>query len=365
LLVKEGFAEVEVSGVFYNPRMKFCRDVDVIVFSVMPGKLYLDALSASGIRGIRTKLEVGKEVVLNDINPRTVEVIKRNIQRNKVHAEVCREDANILMRNRHFDHVDIDPFGSPANFIDSICFSAKKCISVTATDTAALCGSAVNSCLRKYSCFVEKLEFYPEVGLRVLAGKLACEATKYDKALNFVVCWAKEHYYRIHAIVKRSPRLSAKIYESVGYLVYCKNCLWRKTVPIGETTSNTCDRCGGKVKVYGPMWLGKLKNSKLLNRACRENLKLSKVESSNIYDEARSFLEKLSAEVDSQFYYELHEICRRLRISTPKINVVLEELRNRGFEASRTVLCGTGVKCNAEIGEFEEILIDVLSECNL
>ena len=349
MLVREGLVTVEVDGVFYNPRMKFCRDLDVVLFRAMPGRSYLDALSASGIRGIRAKLEAGKEPTFNDISPEAVRVIRENLKRNGITAEVWREDANVVMRKKHFDHVDIDPFGSPAAFIDSMCFSAKKSISVTATDTAALCGSAVNSCLRKYSCFVEKVEFYNEVGLRVLAGKIACEATKYDKAPVFVASWAKEHYYRVHAVVRRSPRLAAKVYENVGYLVYCRNCLWRKPVSIRESLPSVCERCSGKLSVYGPLWTGKLKDDEVLERACR------KCED----ERALQYLSKLLEEEDCPFYYELHEVCRRLETSPPGVNEVVERLREMGYRASRTVLSGTGVRCNADIGVIESVLKDL------
>ncbi len=339
-MITEGLARVKTDGVFYNPRMKFCRDLDMIVFRVMPGKEYLDALAASGIRGIRAKLEAGKSPVFNDRSRRAFEVILENLKINGIEAEVLREDACVLMRRRQFEHVDVDPFGSPSHFIDSACYSAKLSLSVTATDTAALCGSAKNSCLRKYSCFVEKVEFYPEVGLRVLAGKIAAEATKYDKALEFVACWAKEHYYRVHATIRRSPRLASKVYENMGYLAYCPDCLWRKSLTM-EIDSCVCERCGKRAKIYGPMWIGKLK-SELLGKA-----------------ELNEFLKRLYGELDVPFYYELHAVCRRLGVSPPPVSKVISKLIELGFEASRTVLSGTGIRTNAGIEELER----AVSEC--
>ncbi len=357
-MIAEGLAKVEVEGVFYNPRMRFCRDVDVLVFRQMPWK-YLDALSASGVRGIRARLEAGKEVVFNDFSKKAVEVIRRNLRLNGIDAEVRNEDARILMNSELFPHVDIDPFGSPSPFIDPACFSAKRAMSFTATDTAALCGSAVNSCMRKYSCFAEKTDFYPELGLRVLIAKVACEATKYDKATQPVISWAKEHYYRVHFLVRRSPRLAAKVYEDIGYLAYCRKCLNRVGVRFGETPPEFCN-CGEKMKVYGPVWLGKLKDGDFLGRVI--DIKVEGIEEmyGNYWrkmEKALEFLRSLKEESDSPFYYDLHAVCRVLSLSPPPIAKVIEELRKRGYDASRTILCGTGLRTEAGIEELRKVLV--------
>jgi len=56
--VKEGAASISLSGgVFYNPEMELCRDVSSLAIGAIGaggGKLHiLDAMCASGIRGIR------------------------------------------------------------------------------------------------------------------------------------------------------------------------------------------------------------------------------------------------------------------------------------------------------------------------
>ncbi|MDL5502632.1 MAG: tRNA (guanine(10)-N(2))-dimethyltransferase, partial [Candidatus Methanoperedens sp.] len=75
-IITEGTTKVEVPvpdenssfppssvAVFYNPAMKVNRDVGVAAIACFPkdnpGYTYLDALSASGIRGLRIANEVG------------------------------------------------------------------------------------------------------------------------------------------------------------------------------------------------------------------------------------------------------------------------------------------------------------------
>lgn len=48
---REGAIVFEANGAFYNPKMMLCRDIGVAMTSALGIDEYLDALSASGIRG--------------------------------------------------------------------------------------------------------------------------------------------------------------------------------------------------------------------------------------------------------------------------------------------------------------------------
>jgi tRNA (guanine26-N2/guanine27-N2)-dimethyltransferase len=80
---------------------------------------YLDALSASGIRGLRVASEAGVErVTMNDISSQACDLILKNIAKNNLtNCEALCCNANTLMHQRHFQAVDLDPFGSPSPFL--------------------------------------------------------------------------------------------------------------------------------------------------------------------------------------------------------------------------------------------------------
>lgn len=352
MIVKEGKAEVFVEdGVFYNPRMKFCRNMDMLVFSRISEKddvIYLDALAATGIRGIRAVLEAGYTVFFNDKNGKAAELIKKNLQHNGIEAEVFNRDASALMRERHFKHVDIDPFGSPSEFVDAACLSATRYLSVTATDTAALCGSASTSGLRKYSAYAERTEYYPEIGLRMLAGKIAREATKYDKGIEVLVSWAKEHYYRIHVRFKRSPSYAGKMYSKIGYLFHCWKCGRREWIPMNTGECLSKCQCGANYTMMGPLWLGELHNKDfvagIIEKAGDERSK------------ELDLLKRISDELEIPFHYDLHHISRAINASPPSMDTLIEEMRNLGYSISRTRYSGTSFKTDADIEEIKEII---------
>lgn len=347
--IKEGEAEIFTNGVFYNPKMKFCRDLDVLFFSTFKKGEYLDALAATGVRGIRAKLEAGLTSIFNDKDPKAIKVIKKNLKHNQIDAAVYNKDASVLMRERKFWHIDVDPFGSPSQFIDSACYSAKKYLSITATDTAALCGSAVEAGCRKYSAYIEKIQCYPEVGIRVLIGKIAREAVKYKKGIEVLVCWAQEHYYRVHVEIRKSSLSVKDTLKKIGFVFHCPSCLalnWSSMFEVGSV-SNLCDFCASKMKLIGPLWIGELHSNELIKKI----LKARKAEADKV-----KFLNKIYYEENIPFYYNLHKISAKLNVSCPPISAIMEELKKRGFSASRCRFDGNGIKTNAGIKEIAEIL---------
>jgi len=345
MFVEEGRVKINVKDVFYNPRMRFCRDLDVLVFKSLEEKReFLDALAGTGIRGIRAKVEGDYEnVVFNDRDLRAVEVIRENLKLNGIEGEVYNKDANILMRERRFWHIDLDPFGTPSEFMDSASYSVKKYLSITATDTAAFCGSATESGLRKYFVFSEMTDIYHEVGLRAFIGYIARELAKYEKGLDVLVCWAREHYYRVHLRVKKSLRESKKSIKNLGYLLYCPICLNRGFIGLGECVEN-CE-CGYRFRVYGPIWLGSIRDEEVVE-------KMLKYAEENV----EKFVRSLSEELDIPLAYNIHSLSKKLKINPPKMENVIESLRERGFKASRAHYSGVVVKTDAKLKDLISLL---------
>jgi len=353
MIVTEGKVKIKLDkDVFYNPKMTFCRHLDVLVWKCIEDKRdMLDALAGTGIRGIRAKVEAGYEVIFNDRNPKAFELIKENLRLNGITAEVYNRDACALMKERKFWHIDLDPFGSPAEFMDSACYSAKRYLSVTATDTAALCGSAVESGLRKYFVFAEMTEFYPEVGLRALIGFIARCLAVYEKGLRVLIAWAREHYYRVHVTVKKSLKSAKESVKKVGYLLYCPKCLNRAIIKVGECVER-CD-CGERFRIYGPLWLGELKDNNFVNEMIKRVEELENVDKNKV----KKFLKSIAGEIDAPFGYSIHAISRILKVSPPKMDSILGKLKEMGYEASRVHYSGIVFKTDADIKVVKDVFL--------
>jgi len=99
MIVKEGRVVIDTGEAFYNPRMEMNRDITVACLEALPDiTTYIDVMSASGIRGIRVKKEVSRdiEVTSNDWDEPACELIKRNAETNGVSIEISNCGANTL-----------------------------------------------------------------------------------------------------------------------------------------------------------------------------------------------------------------------------------------------------------------------------
>jgi tRNA (guanine26-N2/guanine27-N2)-dimethyltransferase len=163
-LISEGKAKAyfpKNENVFYNPIQEFNRDLSIAVLNTYTktrkNLRLLEGLAASGIRSMRYALEIDglEEILANDFDRKSVDLIKLNINLNNVQSKVkasC-DDANRAMyssftkKSTQFDVIDLDPYGSPTPFLDTALRSIKSggLLLVTATDAAVLCGNGILS----------------------------------------------------------------------------------------------------------------------------------------------------------------------------------------------------------------------------
>ncbi|MGA9099667.1 MAG: tRNA (guanine(10)-N(2))-dimethyltransferase [Methanotrichaceae archaeon] len=345
-LVEEGAITFESDGIFYNPRMKLNRDICVAMVKSLGITDYLDALSASGIRGLRAAKEANaKHVTLNDVSHQAYEVILKNIARNNaLNCEALCSNANVLMHQRHFQAVDLDPFGSPSPYLSAGSRSALSYLFITATDTAPLCGAHLKSGIRKYMAMPLNTDYHPEMGARILLGMAARELARLDKSMEPILTHVTDHYVRLYLQVRKGARLADKCLENMGYVEHCTACgcfiCLREPKFVG-----TCSACGCKTVFAGPLWLGRIQEATTIHQA------IASLGDGNA--RALRLLETCASEVDTPLYYDHHSICERLKITPSKIDAVVEYLLAAGWKASRTHFSGIGIKTDACIWDVE------------
>ncbi len=336
--------------VFYNPRMKLNRDVTISLFSTLSLKTAADLMAASGVRAIRLVLEGGaKHVIANDSNYLAAYVMRKNVELNGLFREIkvkCSdarlEAERMSWEGERVDYIDLDPFGSPAPYIDPFLRAVRGggIIGVTATDTPPLFGIYPDKLHRFYGIWGKKTPFHKEFGIRSLISFITRVAARLDLLATPILSYGREHYIRVFFRIRKSPSLSSHtIKTSLGW-VECCNDSWitHKGLEIPER------ECNGML--MGPIWLEKISDPELIDKMDR-----------SLSDELKVLLDQLSSESNGPpFYYVLDEICSRMKVRTPKINEVIIKLRERGFFSSRTHLEPLGVKTNAPIKEVEEII---------
>ncbi|MCX6672239.1 MAG: tRNA (guanine(10)-N(2))-dimethyltransferase [Methanothrix sp.] len=343
-LITEGAITFETGGAFYNPKMLLNRDIGVAMAGSLGLSDYLDALSASGIRGLRVAKEAGVEkVTLNDVSPQACRLMEKNLDRNGLTGTVNCCNANVLLHEQHFQAVDLDPFGSPSSYLSAASRSALSYLFITATDTAPLCGAHLMSGIRKYLAVPLRTDYHREMGARILLGLAARELARLDKAMHPMLTHVTDHYVRTYLRVIKGAKAADRCLEKLGYVEHCKSC-GSFVILEGPRPAGVCGHCFAKTTLAGPLWLGGIQESEIIEKAFAW-VGLSR--------RAKKLLGTCAIEAEVPMYYDHHSICERLHITPGKIEDTLERLRENGHRASRTHFYGLGIKTDAAMGEVE------------
>ncbi len=355
------------AAVFYNPEMELNRDINVAATAAFVERLlsrkkiireeirYADAFSASGIRGLRIAGEVGIHATMNDWSPDAFELIKENIKINRLEEKTLatRKNANVLLHEKKFHIVDVDPFGTPSPFLDAASASVQSMLSVTATDTAPLCGAHLNSGIRKYAAVPLNTEYHSEMGLRILLGACARELAKHEKGMLPLLSHVTRHYVRTYLEIVPGARQADRTLRSMGFSIHCQTCGFRGPVyRLAVHIDNYCPACGACTQIAGPMWLGPFRELDFCNEAISE----LEVHHLNTKDKAKKLIALCRDELDIPMFYDQHVICKELGVSATGIEALIEAIKAHGFEASRTHFSGTSFRTDAPIDKIKEII---------
>ena len=330
---------------FFNPAMQLNRDFSIILCQWLVNNSereleFLDGLAASGIRGVRLANEIDGDfkVYINDWNEDSFELIKKNIKENNLeNVGSYNLNLNVLLSEKKFDYIDIDPFGSPVYFVDSAIRSIKNngVIAFTATDTATLCGVYPKVCLRRYAAVPFHSAVMKEVGLRILIGFICKNASKYDKSIEPLASYSTDHYFRVYIKIKKGVNSTNKCMKNFQIIKEGKNIGYEKAE-----------------KDTGPMWMGEIQDRKVI-----ENLRTilferelgSKKELWKLFD----LLEEESN--SSAFFYTTEGLSSFFKASPPKVERIIEKIKKLDYVATKTQFSSSGFKTDAPIDVIKEM----------
>ncbi len=379
IVVKEGLARLKVPNparyrdergrfdpawapVFYNPRMRLSRDIGsalVRAYAEYTGRTrlrILDALAATGARGIRYALEnrdVVAEVTLNDVNPLAAALAEENVRANGLGeiASVMREDAAVLMtRERGYDVVEVDPFGTPAPFTEPALRAVNHggMLCLTATDMPPLLGKYPYTSIRKYFSRSIDAEFSRETGSRILLYFVAREAAKLDKRVEPLYVHSSDHYIRVCVQVLRGGSRTGGLRGNIGYVSYCPERLHRGVHEgLVPRLPETCPACGARLVHGGPLWIGGLWNPDFARRV--ENAYKRGYEEGYLSPRGSKMTSLIASEVGMPpLYYTTGRLASRYGIAEePPVRRLVSRLVAEGYKASLTHFDGKGFRTDA------------------
>lgn len=393
----EGLVKIKLpSGVFMNPPQVFNRDLSVLAISTFsrrrwgkpptfsqtptpstdlpspPSIRVLEGLSATGLRAIRYAKEVRPpiaHITANDISLPAVELMRENFAANEVSAyTIENKDAVELMysgRREAWDVVDIDPYGSAAEFLDAAVQATRNygLLCVTSTDMATLCGTHADTCFYKYGGVPSDTKHCHESALRLLLHALQQSANRYQRVIVPMMSISVDFYIRVFVQIVNFPKKAKDSILTTGLILQCQSCpayyvqrfgrqAKGKNLPATFDLPSECSECGGRLVIEGPTYLGPLHHKEFISHMISNLPEFA----FHTRDRIEGLLCQLREELEQPLAYDLSQLCQFIKCSPPPQQIIRSALRSLNYQVSQAHTKPLHYKTDAPVSVLFDIL---------
>jgi len=348
---------------FFNPKAELNRDISMAAYRIfskdkVSSTVMADSLAGVGARGIRVAVEVPdvKEVFINDGNLHAINLAKKSGQLNQVsekcyfsNLDICRFLTSHSGPKKRFNILDLDPFGSPAPYLDCALRSIENngLFSTTATDMPVLCGVYPKVSYRKYQGHSLRTEYSHEIGIRLLFGSAAHNAMRLGLGIKPVFAYRVHHYFRVYMTIHTGAGWEEKTYKEIGYILHCFKCGHRA---VDIVSNMECPDCKTLMRHAGPLWIGSIYNKKFLKELAQDC-------ETNLVKMGTKIASIALQEIDMPpTYFTIDKISSKMGVTTPSLNSVILDIKKKGYLASRTALNSKGIKTDAPNMTLQKIV---------
>ena len=363
---------------FFNPAAKFNRDISILIYRHFIDQSrknirFVDSMCGLGARGVRVGKEIPQiqKVVFNDFNLLSAQTAKVNAMINNIYHKsdfFNSETCNFLSCKTNLDNratvIDLDPFGTPAPFLDCILRGVENdgMISITATDTAVLQGVYPRVCYRKYYGIPLRTRYSLEIGTRLLLSSTALVASRLDLYIYPIFAHSYRNYVRIYCKVSKSNYLANKISDKLGYILHCFECGYRGLMKKNPSDIE-CPLCQKRMRMGGPLWVSHMFDKNVILKILAEIVQ-SEAKMTNMVryvkqnkDPIKKFFEIASKELGHiPYHYNSDEFGKIMKNSTHPLSKIIDKLIHDGYDTSPTIFSSTGFKTEANIQEIKSSL---------
>jgi tRNA (guanine26-N2/guanine27-N2)-dimethyltransferase len=361
--------------VFYNPRMRENRELSILLILYLLSSASLKRrlafpMTASGIRELRLlhehsdffskyPVESKIEMLVNDISAESLSIAKKNIERagnRNVTIKYTRQDArSFLIDNRHFDYVEIDPFGTPVPFIDSAIQSLKdkSIIGVTATDTSALTGTYPKATMRKYGSKIVLSPSMHEISVRIMAAFVIGRAASHGMGMKVLLSYADEHYVKVFFEARKGKGRADTSLGMTGCIMICSKCgMFHEGI-------RECTLCNSSLDEVGPLYIGKLWDEKVLEfMNTRMDEKGAEEFSATLRKKMALINEEAAALAEKNIIFDMHKASSALKLSAvPKMDYIRKRAEENNKAFSRTIFSDTMIRTGMDTEETRKLLL--------
>uniref|UniRef100_A0A1A7XHQ6 tRNA (guanine(26)-N(2))-dimethyltransferase n=1 Tax=Iconisemion striatum TaxID=60296 RepID=A0A1A7XHQ6_9TELE len=346
------------------------------------GLRVLEGLAASGLRSVRFALEVPglQSVTANDFSSKAAALIARNAQHNQVSHLVqasCR-DASMLMyekrgKKERYDVIDLDPYGSPASFLDAAVQAVREggLLCLTCTDMAVMAGNSGETCYSKYGSVSIKARYCHEMALRIILHSVDQRAGVYQRYIQPLLSVSADFYIRVfvrvfagQATVKNSASKQALVYNCVGCGSFHLQRMGRRinngnhmkySAATGPPVGQECEQCGQRHQLGGPIWAEPIHDQVFVQKV------LSAVSGNpsrfGTSKRIEGMLSMVTEELeDVPLYYTVDNLTSTLHCNTPPLLQFRSALLHAGHRVSLSHACKNAIKTDAPPAAIWDIM---------
>ncbi|XP_066510000.1 tRNA (guanine(26)-N(2))-dimethyltransferase-like isoform X2 [Hoplias malabaricus] len=346
------------------------------------GLCVLEGLAASGLRSVRFALEVPglKSVTANDCSAKAAALIARNAEHNNVThlLQASQRDASMLMyeargRKERYDVIDLDPYGSPAPFLDAAVQAVSEggLLCITCTDMAVMAGNSGETCYSKYGSISIKTKYCHEMALRIILHSLDQRANVYQRYIEPLLSVSVDFYIRVfvrvrtgQAKVKNSASKQALLYNCVGCGAFYLQRMGKRishgkhmkySAATGPPVKQNCEHCGQTHQLGGPVWAEPIHDlefvQKVLKAVAGNPTRFGT--SKRIEGVLSMVTEELQ---DVPLYYVLDQLSSTIHCNTPSMLQFRSAILHAGYRVSFAHACKNAVKTDAPCGVLWDIM---------
>ena len=370
---REGAATLRLGTGFFRQESRPARDVSVLLArhqrDRVDGRLHwLDLMAGCGIRGLRWGLEAAAchpdpvELWVNDADSNRLPLIKNNLQAVPIPVQLGCEPAEVLLgrcalERKRFDLIDLDAFGAPSALIQPVlkALKAEGLLLLASTDGRSPTGHDRPGAIRSLGAAARAHPASWEMALRQQIGLVARQAWMLGFGVKPLISFSEGRTFRLFVRLSRKPRSNEE--SDLGLIARCEQCGSQAVQPMLSLTNWPPCHCRdkpGRWSVNGPLWIGALQDSDILDALLADPLHQKP---GAIAAQSQRLLRNLRGDSGLPVtVWPTDELARRLNSSgPPSLDQLVLALRRAGHRANRSGVMPGQVRTDADLPELLRI----------
>ena len=376
----EGAAKLRLGDGFFRRESRPSRDLSVLLAwhqaHVQEGEhplRWLDLMAGCGIRALRWALEAAPscrctpDLWVNDADPDRLPLLKTNLA--EIRSGPCRPRFSIQsadhlliqsrLRGRRFDLIDLDAFGNPTSLIQPAlqALGFGGILFLASTDGRSPTGHDRGGAIRSFGAAARVHPASWELALRQQLGLLARQAWMLGFGLKPLLSFSDGRTFRTAIRLRRHPVADEE--QQLGMLARCEACGDQQEQRLLQLKGWPTCRCpigSGRWMVNGPLWLGPLQDTAVLETLLQAALPIAPA--------TQRLLKRLVADPGSPArVWSTAELSHRCALQgPPALTSLVQQLQDAGHQACVSGVMPGQLRTDAELPELLQICCNAKGE---